>query len=247
MFQEISQKAEQIKNQRGRILSLFSTVAITSLILGACTSSNAQCANGRSLAGSNDSLHVQILLDDSSSMDELTAEVIDSFNELISTLPKTAIISLYGFGDQDGLDVIIENEPVSSVEPLDNLKYVPDGLTPLYDSISFALTRNELQSPTEQSGQDHVFIISDGGENDSVLYDLNQTRKYIRSAISRGTQIHFIALGEDAYAEAINLGIEVSQATNFTPDEDGVNDAFNNIGSSFNQQSSGAKCNRFLP
>lgn len=216
-------------------------------MFSACSSSSAQCQDGNSFVGSNDLLNVQILLDDSSSMEELTTEVIDSFNNLISRLPKTATISLYGFGNQNGLEVIIDDEPISSVTPLNRQKYVPDGLTPLYDSISFALTRRDLTSPLDKFGQDHFFIISDGGENDSANYDLAQTRRHIRSALSNGTQIHFIALGEDAYAEAVNLGIEVTQTENFTPDEDGVSEAFNNIGDSFGQQSNRPQCDRFVP
>jgi hypothetical protein len=57
---------------------------------------------------------VVILLDDSSSMEFLASEVVEGFNNLISDLPQSATVSLYGFGTGKTLRVIHERQSVSS-------------------------------------------------------------------------------------------------------------------------------------
>jgi hypothetical protein len=243
-------EAETIKKSNAFIKShkwFIGLVALIPIVLSSCASSNVQCQNGDSVIAGGAPMHVTILLDDSSSMYDLAEEVVTSFNTLLSDLPDSATLSLYGFGDESGIRVLIENESVSSVEPLDLFQYAPDGQTPLYDAISFALTRTD-SIITQANLKNSLFvIISDGWENASVRYSLNETQSIVQTAISEGTIIRFIALGEDAATEAANLGIDVSSTESFNPNADGVSDAFDNIGGSFNQQTSNPKCDQLIP
>ena len=180
-------------------------------------------------------------------MDPLAQEVVTSFNKLLSDLPNSATLSLYGFGDGSGVRVIIDNESVPSVEPLELNRYAPNGQTPLYDAISFALTRNDSIITQANLKNSLFIIISDGWENASVRYSLSETQSIVQNAISRGAIIRFIALGEDAAMEAANLGIDISATESFNPNADGVGEAFDNIGGSFNQQTSSPKCDQLIP
>ena len=216
-------------------------------LLSSCGVSDAQCQNGNSVIAGGSPMHVTILLDDSSSMYDLAQEVVTSFNNLLSDLPDSATLSLYGFGDESGIRVLIDNESVSSVEPLDLYQYAPIGQTPLYDAISFALTRNDLIITQANLKNSLFIIISDGWENASVRYSLSETRSIVQDAISKGAIIRFIALGEDAATEAANLGIDTSATDSFNPNADGVSEAFDNIGGSLNQQTEAPKCARLIP
>ena len=153
----------------------------------------------------------------------------------------------YGFGDESGIRVLIENKSVSSVEPLDLFQYAPNGQTPLYDAISFTLSRTNSIITKANLKNSLFIIISDGWENASVRYSLSETQTIVQNAISEGAIIRFIALGEDAAMEAANLGIDISATESFDPDADGVSEAFDNIGGSFNQQTSTPKCDQLIP
>lgn len=192
-------------------------------------------------------MHVTILLDDSSSMEPLAQEVVTSFNHLLSELPKSATLDLYGFGDESGIRVIIDSKPASSVKSLDLYQYAPSGQTPLYDAISFTLTRTDSIITKANLKNSLFIIISDGWENASVRYSLSETQSIVQNAISKGAIIRFIALGEGAAMEAANLGIDISATESFDPDADGVSEAFDNIGGSFNQQTSSSKCDQLIP
>jgi hypothetical protein len=216
-------------------------------LLSSCGVSNAQCQNGDSVIAGGSPMHVTILLDDSSSMYDLAQEVVTSFNNLLSDLPDSATLSLYGFGDESGIRVIIDNETVSSIEPLELNQYAHIGQTPLYDAISFALTRNDSIITQANLKNSLFIIISDGWENSSVRYSLSETRSIVQDAISRGATIRFTALGEDAAVEAANLGIDTSATDYFNPNADGVSEAFDNIGGSLNQQNSAPKCAQLVP
>ena len=226
---------------------LIGLAVLIPIVLSSCASSDAQCQNGDSVIAGSSPMHVTILLDDSSSMDPLAEEVVTSFNNLLSDLPESATLSLYGFGDESGIRVIIDNESVSSVEPLELYQYAPNGQTPLYDAISFALTRADSIITQANLKNSLFIIISDGWENASVRYSLGETRSIVQEAISKGATIRFIALGEDAATEATNLGIDISATDSFNPNADGVGEAFDNIGGSFNQQSTAPKCAQLIP
>lgn len=214
--------------------------------LVSCSSQEASCGGDSSGLMGSDSSHIVILLDDSQSMENLVYEVVSSFNNLLSKLPQNATLSLYGFGNTNGVKVIVDREIVSSVRPLRVSDYEPTGQTPLYDAINFSLNRN-MSISANQSEKFTFFIISDGGENASVSFELAQTRSRIQKATDSGITIRFVALGEDATLEATNLGLDASDTESFRPDGGGVTDAFENIGGSLNQHSSNEVCKRFMP
>jgi hypothetical protein len=180
-------------------------------------------------------------------MEFLANEVVEGFNNLISDLPQSATVSLYGFGTGKNLRVIHEREPVSSLPVLNLRTYVPNGLTPLYDSVSNVLTRFESESAIQRMRPMTFIIISDGGENSSISFSLNQTREKVNDAQSRGTKILFFALGTEAAEEAKNLGIPATSTKEFNPDSDGVEEVFDSIGGGFGQGSDSSQCQRLVP
>jgi hypothetical protein len=225
----------------------FVLPVVAAFLISSCSSSSASCDDSSGLTEFGESPHVVILLDDSSSMEFLASEVVEGFNNLISDLPQSATVSLYGFGTGKTLRVIHERQSVSSFPILTLQTYVPDGQTPLYDSVSNVLARFESESAIQRMKPMTFIIISDGGENFSISYSLNQTREKINDAQSQGTKILFFALGTEAAVEAMNLGIPATNTREFNPDSNGVEEVFDNIGGGFGQGDDSSECERFIP
>lgn len=180
-------------------------------------------------------------------MESLANDVVKGFNDLISELPLSATISLYGFGIGENLRIIHERELASTLPALNLRTYVTDGLTPLYDSISNVLNRSVPELAIQKMQPTTFIIISDGLENSSTSYSLSQTRAKIEKAQSQGTKILFFALGTDAASEARNLGIAIADTREFSSDTDGVAEAFDNIGGGFSQGPNSSQCERLVP
>jgi hypothetical protein len=225
----------------------FALPVLAAFLISSCSSSSTSCDKSSGIAEFGKSPHVVILLDDSSSMEYLASEVVEGFNNLISGLPQSATVSLYGFGTGKNLSVIQERQPASTFPVLNLQTYVPDGQTPLYDSVSNMLARFESESAIQRMKPTTFIIISDGGENSSISYSLNQTREKVKNAQSRGTKILFFALGTEAAEEAINLGIPASSTREFNPDSDGVEEVFDNIGGGFGQGVDSTQCQSLIP
>jgi hypothetical protein len=109
------------------------------------------------------------------------------------------------------------------------------------------LARFESESAIQKLKPMTFIIISDGGENSSISYSLNQTREKVDDAHSRGTKILFFALGTEAAEEALNLGIPATRTREFNPDSDGVEEVFDNIGGGFGQGVDSTQCQSLIP
>ena len=187
-----------------------------------------------------------ILLDQSSSMTSVVSTVVDGFNDLVGAMPDSSYISLFGFESDNGLRIIFDYEKASSLRSLTVGDYALGSSTPLYDAISGALLHINGDVTTAPEGTTFV-IISDGLENASTRYSRSETASYVRQAIDSGVTVRFFALGSDAAQEAQNLGIPTVNQATFTPDQSGVQDAFDSIGGSFNQSSNASVCQKFVP
>ena len=231
---------------RKHLRSVVGAVCLSG-ILTACSAGSSACSGDSNIAVSGDAPNVVILLDKSDSMTDLAADVVSSFNQLLSSLPPRSSVSLYGFGSTDGLEIIIDQVPAEDVQPLSRADYRLGGQTPLYDAIGKTLTRFDSVSGHDKSGNTVLFIISDGAENSSVDFSLDKTRRAIDERSSEGMTIRFIALGEDAADEAARLGIDVANRSAYTPDSDGVKEAFDSIGGSFSQGGASERECSFVP
>jgi len=215
------------------------------LVLLSCGSAN--CKDESAAGGTTGFQHVVILLDKSASMEELVDDVVAGFNGLVDQLPKSSFVTLFGFESIYGLDNIFDHLPAPSVRELTVGDYNLGDGTPLYDAISGAIMQIEVEAMTRAEERIIFVVISDGLENASVRYDLGETRASIIEKISSGWDIRFYGLGPDAASEAVNLGIPVVDGASFAPNQDGVDEVFDDIAGSFTQSQTKTKCVRFIP
>lgn len=118
---------------------------------------------------------IAIVLDRSSSMNQMRAEARDVFNKQVETIRQGQAgvdtkVSLVTFST--GVDnPTIWNRPVSEIRPLGENDYQPDGMTALYDAIGSTIDKlQELPEAENEHTSFLLIIITDGGENNSHKY-----------------------------------------------------------------------------
>lgn len=120
--------------------------------------------------------YIAIVVDASSSMAGLQADVIKNFNDLLNSIKATdaqenqeSIISFYSFADL--VTVLMANVPVSAIKPLDMTTYVPNGNTALLDATGQAIQQLEATFiPADVDAAYLVMVLTDGEENRSQKF-----------------------------------------------------------------------------
>jgi len=242
------QSKSLLSSKIANVVSAFALI----ILMASCSSQSCQSSRGSGAVqqnGNPQSTHVVLLLDKSASMEFLVYDVLGGFNTLVSKLPVDSHVSLFGFESINGLETIFSYEPVNSLRQLTISDYQLGDGTPLYDAVSQAIISvDQITVSQSASGEQILFIIiSDGLENSSTRYSLSDTRERIQDKLNDGWDIRFFGLGTDAASEASNLGIPLTDGTNFSPDQNGVQDVFDNIAGSFTQSKPVKQCQRITP
>ena len=157
-------------------------------------------------------IHVCFIIDKSGSMYDSENDVIGGFKKVINEQKMnnigTCAVSLYEFDQKVikhfvGMDINLVNE---------NLEYSPGGSTAMNDAIGTAVTEigkwlSDMPEE-ERPSKNLIVIMTDGEENSSKEYSLQQVKDMIKEQIEKYSW-EFIYLGTDIttteYAE--DLGI----------------------------------------
>jgi len=179
-----------------------------------------------------------IILDESGSMGIVKKSVINGFNQLCTDIGRIArehekqkhFISLSTF---NGLGVRnrLACQPVSKIIPLNWRTYQPESNTPLYDAI--CLSVHNLQSDLNNISKYRVLVtvITDGQENASKGYSLNDTNQII-STLSEDPRWGFGLIGAniDVHDVAKSLAIPLQRTIEFESEGSSVNKMFRRYG-----------------
>ena len=185
--------------------------------------------------------YLNVVIDESGSMQPLRKSVIDGFNEWLQEQQKVkedeGLLTVTLFNTQSRL--LYSLTPVANAEPLSEQLYIPNGGTALWDAIADSLTR---VSPNEYDG-DRVLtvIMTDGQENASVEYNsLFKIKQLIQDKESTGRHTFvFIGSNLDAFGGASGygsiMGIQAANTLNNAPTPAGMASAFSVLGQSTTQ------------
>ena len=151
-------------------------------------------------------IHHLIVLDESGSMHCVTDQTISGCNETIQTVRQMAknnpdtqrhYVSIYVFNSNGCGRYLIEDMPIDRVKEITYREYSPNGCTALFDAVGHTLT--ELSKKLkDDSDMAYVTIITDGMENDSKEFTLDQVRELIDALKTRGVVFSFIGANIDA-------------------------------------------------
>ena len=178
--------------------------------------------------------HLYILLDRSGSMEAIAGDVIGGFNRWLRTQQADgddAVVTFVQFDGTDPQEVLAADVGIRDVAELDATTFVPRGSTPLLDATGRLIARadqrerirRDLGAPPEAI----VFVsITDGHENASAEFSLDQIRRQISDRERRGWTFAFLSAAADAYDEAGSMGYHPGSVQEFAGDGPGAAMAF---------------------
>ncbi len=165
-----------------------------------------------------------LIVDRSGSMSDCVEATINGFNEQLncirgmeSEFPEQDIkVGLTLFNDT--VDYISMGEPVTMIPYLTKSNYVPNGSTALLDAIGQTATllgeRESAQSALPATFV--VVVLTDGYENSSRMFNLEQVRAMIQQLESTGKwTFSFIGATLDAVDVARQMSIKAQNSYSF--------------------------------
>ena len=158
---------------------------------------------------------VIIILDESGSMEVMGKEAIQSANVFIkqqkTNCDDKSTITVVSFNFN--MSYHIDDKPLSTVELLDENKYIPQGGTALNDAICKTV-KKKLKSVNPNNTV--LVIITDGEENSSQIYTLDDTKKLINLVeTEHDWKVVFIGANIDVFSEGTKMSVNTSRCAQF--------------------------------
>lgn len=161
------------------------------------------------------------VLDKSASMTTKREQVVSSFDEFVQdqkNQPGECSMTLVVFDTNYG--VILVNEPIEKVKPLDEIGYAPGGNTALFDSVARAINEaGDVFARMEESGRpDNVVlvILTDGQENSSEEVTNVQLQDLIDHQVDKyDWKVVYLHQGAGAFAQANKMGMKATHSNYF--------------------------------
>ena len=157
---------------------------------------------------------LNIVLDESSSMDRVTDTTIRAYNDFLAQQRDASaeakdevFVSCYKFSDH--AERVYAQVPLADAPELDRRTYSPDGSTALYDGIYQAIRE------TEQAVGPHArvltLVITDGEENCSKMVQaVDVIKQMVDEREARGNWTFvFLSAGRNPYDAGKGLGFKV--------------------------------------
>lgn len=166
------------------------------------------------------------ILDRSGSMAGLEADTIGGFNSVLKKNRETegdAIVSTVLFDHER--KVIHDRIPIAEVPDMTAEDYQVRGCTALLDAVGHSIDFTEKiqrYMPEDHKPGSTIFVITtDGLENASKEYSVEQVRTMIERKQEEGWEFLFLGANMDAVGEAGRLGIYADRAATYVCDEVG--------------------------
>ncbi len=176
-----------------------------------------------------------IILDESGSMGHLRQQTISGCNETINTIrsaqeqfadAQNHYVSIFAFQSDSRISsrYLVKNEPVSKVKHITEKDYCPNGCTPLYDAVGSTVV--DLRSVTKERelAIGSVTVITDGYENSSTHYSLEQIVALIDALKEQGWTFNFI--GADIDVERVSASMHMDASLRYEKTDDGMREMY---------------------
>ena len=176
-----------------------------------------------------------IILDKSGSMSSIRQAAFTGCNEVLNGIKAAAekhadtqehFASLMLF-DTESMPYILDMVPAEQITLMKEEQFIPCACTPLLDAIGMALTRLEAEVKKHERALASVTIITDGYENASTEYNLQQIHQLIgRLKEQEGWNFAFMGANQDVTKVCIDLNIDVQNAQAWEFSTEGTRHAF---------------------
>ncbi|MBS7338487.1 MAG: hypothetical protein KIG81_11600 [Thermoguttaceae bacterium] len=194
----------------------------------------------------NDVTELVLILDRSGSMSSCARSTVDCFNDFIEKQKQensgAVYVSVVLFNQ--GREVLYNRVGLYEVRPLTVEEFRASGGTALYDALASGIHHigkaYKYARPDEAPGKTIFVVITDGAENSSRLYTLEETRKMVEREIREyGWEFLFFGANLRAKEVAQALGFKEENAVDYICDEIGSTqtyDALNSFVSEFRKE-----------
>ena len=194
----------------------------------------------------NDVTELVLILDRIGSMSSCARSTVDCFNDFIEKQKQensgAVYVSVVLFNQ--GREVLYNRVGLYEVRPLTVGEFRASGGTALYDALASGIHHigkaYKYARPDEAPGKTIFVVITDGAENSSRLYTLEETRKMVEREIREyGWEFLFFGANLQAKEVAQALGFKEENAVDYICDEIGSTqtyDALNSFVSEFRKE-----------
>lgn len=153
---------------------------------------------------------VNIVLDESGSMEECREETIKGFNTYVEELKRQSgdiKLTLTKFNEKH-VSVVYTALNIADVPKLTKKTYQPDSGTPLYDAIGKTVSSIEESIEELKDSPSVLFVImTDGFENSSIEFTKDKITKLLNKKEKENWTFVYLGANQDAWAVGTALGI----------------------------------------
>lgn len=177
-------------------------------------------------AKKKESVIVSVLIDESGSMTRVCDATIAGFNEYVGTL-KTSLkdddvhFSAITF-DTRGIRKLQVGAPIAKAITLSRENYNPNGGTPLLDAVGRTIQATDEVAGKNKASKIIVVIQTDGEENASAEFKLDQIKTMVEERQGKGWEFVFIGAGINAFEAGATMGIQGVNTVSYTQDSVGT-------------------------
>jgi len=176
------------------------------------------------------SVDVAFVLDRSGSMSSIKEETIRQFNNYLEKQKsgkKEVFWSMVLFNEE--YELLCDRALVDEFSKLTDENYQPEGCTALLDAIGRTICHMEAKQKKEGIQNIILCILTDGLENASREYSLENIRLLIKEKREKGWEFVFLGANQDAIATAGSMGMNRRYAQKFQTSDNGIKCCMNSV------------------
>lgn len=165
-----------------------------------------------------------VIVDRSGSMRGIVDDAVGGFNQFVADqkeVPGNAFLTLAIFDDR--YEVVCESVPIQEMEDITRNTVIPRGRTALLDAVGKSI--NDA-SPRFRNRKVMVVIITDGKDNASNEYKLEDIKTLIQDLEKMNWKFMFLGANIDAFAEGSSIGISKGSTVQYDPTSRGIASAY---------------------
>jgi len=177
---------------------------------------------------------IVIIIDKSGSMASFSEDTIQGINSLITKQKAeegNANLSMVFFNN--AISIFRWRDPIRDIELITNNEYHPSGSTSLLDAIGITIKEMvsslHFEPSFKRSNSILFFILSDGYENSSQLYNYTQVRQMITQQTKNNWKFVFMGADVDIMKVGDELGIERENRFAFEKSSLGIHTNFEDM------------------
>lgn len=185
----------------------------------------------KTTAKTKESVVISMLLDESGSMGHLQQATISGFNEYVDALRKTLAdqevhFSALKFDSPAGITKLQVGAPIKDAIRLSTENYQPRGGTPLLDAVARTIQATDEVAGKNKAGKIIVVIQTDGEENSSAEFKLDQVKQMVEERQGKGWEFVFIGAGINAFLAGTNMGFQAANTMSYGADAASTREVF---------------------